>query len=308
MHGKPVAEKQQMTEGTEDSRALRRPSGSTEAFFRTGEAPAGLLVVYHIQKTAGTSLRRLVRANLPPAEVEITADLKKLRYKPEELLAWHRDWYRSLDPERRDRLCCGMSHSAGYLLPALDRPAETLVLVREPVDRVLSFYYYKRRRPGDPPGPGRKTHFLGLEEVFELGDQDRASLARPMRLEAWEQFFNWQSRSLLSVFHDVSTLAYSEGPSADADLWRGRLRELIESVFFVGVQDRFAGYAELLARRFGWSAFVPTSKVNERRPPASDVSGELRRTILAYNWLDHELYELCRELQMQREAEAQVSP
>jgi hypothetical protein len=301
-------EKQQTTGGDADPRALKRPSGSTEAFFRTGAAPAGLVVVYHIQKTAGTSLRRLVRANLPPAAVELTADLKKLRYKPDELLAWHRDWYRSLEPRRRDRLCCVMSHSAGYLLPALDRPAETLVLVREPLDRVLSFYFYKRRRPGDPPGPGRKTHFLELEEVYELGEEDRARLRRPLRLEAWEQFFNWQSRSLLSVFYDVSGLPYTQGPSADADVWRARLRQLVEGVFFAGVQDRFSEYTQLLARRFGWNAVVPSSKVNEARPPSSAVSKEVRETILAHNWLDTELHELCRGLQLQREAEAQVTP
>src|SRR5207249_5875597 len=53
-------------------------------------------------------------------------------------------WYRSLDEGRRGRLCCVMSHSGGYVLPALDRPAEALVLVREPVDRILSHHYFQR--------------------------------------------------------------------------------------------------------------------------------------------------------------------
>jgi hypothetical protein len=293
-----------VTEDAEGSKRIQRPSGSTEAFFSTDGPYSGpLVVVYHIQKTAGTSLRRVARANLPPCEVEITADLRKLRYKPAELVDWYRDWYRTLDEERRGRLCCAMSHSAGYLLPTLDRPVETLVLVREPVDRVLSFYHYKRRRPSDQPDSRRTEEFFRLEDVYAVDEADRARLVRPARLESWEQFFNWQSRCLLSVFHDVSGLAFSEGPSSDADLWRARLRELVEDVFFVGVQDRFAEYVELLARRLGWRAFVPHSKRNERRPPLSEDSAELREKILAYNWLDAELYDLCRALQGQREAE-----
>ena len=281
--------------------ATKLPSGLTEVYF--AEAPgAPLVVVYHIQKTAGTSLRRFVRANLPPARREPAADLQKLRYRPDELLAWHREWYDSLDPARRERLCCVMSHSAGYLLPALDRPAEALTVVREPLDRVLSFYYYKRRRPHEPPDSRRTEDFFDLEQVYRAGEEERARLKRPARLESWAQFYNWQSRSLLSVFHDVSGLAFSRGPSPDADIWRARLRSIVEDVFTVGVQDRFAEYVDVLARRFAWKPVVTASKVNERRPPASELSGELRETILACNWLDTELYQLCRETQLRAEA------
>jgi hypothetical protein len=290
-----------------DARSVKStglPSGSTEAYFRheaTGSAP--LVVLYHIQKTAGTSLRRIVRANLPPAEMDPGVDLQKLRYQPAELLRWHREWYAGLGAGRRERLCCVMSHSAGYLLPALDRPVEPLVLVREPVDRVLSFYFYKRRRPQEPERSRRTEDFFPLEGVYATTPEERARLVRPARLESWDQFYNWQSRSLLSIFHDVSGLAHSHGPSADADLWRGRLRDLVESVFYAGVQDRFSEYVELLARRFGWQAFAAASKVNERRPDAAELSPQLLETIRAYNWLDAELHELCRDVQLRREAE-----
>jgi hypothetical protein len=281
--------------------SIRRPSASTEAFFcRDGDHEGPLLVVYHIQKTAGTALREVVRSNLAPADVEIVPDLRELRYASDALLSWHREWYRSLGEERRARLCCMMSHSAGYLLPALDRPAETLVVVREPVDRVLSFYWEKRRnflKRRDP-----ETPFNLLEQVYAAPPTDRPP-------QSWPQFFNWQSRSLLSVFHDVSELATTAGPSPDAELWRSRLRELVDGgVFFVGVQDRLDGYVDLLARRLGWeTSSVPQRGVNKHRPRLSESPAEVRETILAYNWLDAELHELCRAVQMRREAEGQVS-
>jgi hypothetical protein len=283
-------------------RASKRPSGSTEAYFRTdGPHEGPVLVVYHIQKTAGTSLRRIVRGNLPPVEVTVGPDLQKLRYRPADLLSWHRDWYGSLDERRRGRLACVMSHSAGYLLPVLDRPFEALVLVREPVDRVLSFYWYKRRRPGDPP-VGNKAPFLELEEIYATSEAERARLRKPSRLEAWEQFSNWQSRALLSVFHDVSTLPFSPGPPTDADVWRDRLRALVTQVYTVGVQDDLRGFVDLLARRHGWSATaIPNAKVNVHRSD-DELAPGLREAILAHNWLDAELYELAREAQVAREA------
>jgi hypothetical protein len=239
-----------------------------------------------------------VRANLPPADLEIAPDLRDLRYAPVDLLSWHRDWYRSLNAERRTRLCCVMGHSAGYLLPALEQPAETLVLVREPVDRVLSFYWEKRRnflRGRDP-----NTPFNLLEKVY-------APAGPKAPPQSWPQFFNWQSRCLLSVFHDISSLPAGAGPSPDADLWRARLRELVDGVYYVGVQDRFASYVDSLARRFGWSAFVPQSGVNRQRPPLAEAALELREMVLAYNWLDSELYQMCRQVQERREAEERES-
>jgi len=279
-------------------RESKRPSGSTEAYFRTdGPSDGPLLVLYHIQKTAGTSLRRVVRANLPPVEVVIERDLQKLRYKPEDLLRWHADWYASLSGDRRDRLVCVMSHSAGFLLPALDRPAEALTIVREPVDRVLSFYWYKRRRPGDPP-VGNKKPFLDLDRIYELSADERAELRKPPRMESWEQFSNWQSRALLSVFHDVSALPFGAEPPGDADLWRERLRKLVVDVFTVGVQDDLHGFVQMLARRHGWpETEVPKSKANERRA-GIEVAPELREMIRAHNWLDQELHELAREAQL----------
>jgi hypothetical protein len=263
---------------------MRGRSGEFEAFFRTDGESGPLIVVHHVQKTAGTSLRRVVRANLPPSESETLPYLHKEASTPQEFLSWHGDWYRGLDDDRRARLTCVMSHWAGYLLPALDRPADALVLVREPVDRTLSYYWFKQRRRG----PERPLEPLG--RLYELRGNRSDGVERP---GLWDQLCNWQSRALLSPFHDTSELGHSAGPAANADLWRERLRELVERVYVAGVQDRFSEYLELLAQRYGWEVFEPRNKVNEIRP-VEDVSPELREKILAHNWLDAELYELCR--------------
>jgi hypothetical protein len=263
---------------------MRGRSGDFEAFFRTDGETGPLIVVYHVQKTAGTSLRRVVRANLPPAEAETLPYLHKEATTPADFRAWHERWYRSLDDDRRARLTCVMSHWSGYLLPALDRPADPLVLVREPVDRTLSYYWFKQRRRG----PERPLE--PLDRLYELRGNRSDGAERPA---LWDQLCNWQSRALLSPFHDTSGLEHSAGPSADAELWRERLRDLVDRVYLAGVQDRFSEYLELLRQRYGWEVFEARNKVNPLRPE-EEVSAELRETILDHNWLDAELYELCR--------------
>ena len=272
---------------------LKRHSSTTEMLFRTdGVTDQPLLVVYHIQKTAGTAFRQFVRTNLASAEVEVTPDLSDLRYEPERLIGWYGDWYRKLDAGRRDRLCCVMSHSAGYLLPSLeDRSVDAVVLVREPVDRVLSFYWEKRR------------NFLrGKEGEPDFNLLERAYDPHPEKgpPQAWPQFHNWQSRCLLSVFHDISGLPLSRGPSPGADVWRERLRGLVDRVFTVGVQDEFEAFVDSVARRYGWNALAPRSGVNRVRPALSESPPEIREMIFEYNWLDAELYELCRAAQAAR--------
>ena len=260
-------------------------SAATEVFYRPdGPVEGRLIVVYHIQKTAGTALRHVVRRNLADAEVELMPGLAELRHQPAQLLDWYAQWYDSLTKERRSRLCCVMSHLAGYLLPALDQPVDALVLVREPVDRTVSYWHAKERRRA-----GRKP-MAPLEEIYGREPD-------PKRRERWEQFFNWQSRALLSVFHDTAELPLV--PDASAGLWRERLRELLGSVYRAGVQDRFDDYVDSLARRYGWTPSAPHSKVNPNRPPVSELADELRARILEANWLDAELYRLAREAQAQ---------
>ena len=260
-------------------KAPLKRSAATEVFFRF-ERSAELIVVYHIQKTAGTALRHVVRRNIADAEPELLPGLAELRHRRSKLLDWYARWYDDLGEERRGRLCCVMSHLAGYLLPALDRPVEALVLVREPVDRTVSYWHAKARRR-----EGRKR-MPPLEEIY-AGEPD------PRKRERWEQFHNWQSRALLSVYHDVTDLPLA-ADDPEADGWRAKLHDLVGRVYTVGVQDRFDEFVASLAQRHGWTASAPRSKVNPNRPPASAIAAEVREQILAANWLDAELYERVR--------------
>jgi hypothetical protein len=263
-------------------------SGETEAYFSEADPLGFVLVVHHIQKTAGSSFRQLVRENLTGCELEALGRQKAIGQRSQ-FGERYASWYKELAPERRAKLRCVMSHSAGFLLPVLDRPAQGITLVRDPVDRVLSRHHFATRahvlkvyeQSGrTPPAP--------LEEQYrEWGERDPPK-GDTIPMNAG--LFNWQARSLMAPWFDVSGLAYSREPSSDADLWRERLFNIVER-FIVGTQENYPAFVESVCARFGWSPHVHCIKKNPERPTMETVSRDLLATIRAYNWLDRELHE-----------------
>jgi hypothetical protein len=58
-------------------------SAQSEAYFAgDGLVDGPIVLFFHIQKTAGTALRHLVRENLPPSDLELGDDLRDFRYDP----------------------------------------------------------------------------------------------------------------------------------------------------------------------------------------------------------------------------------
>jgi Sulfotransferase family len=241
-------------------------------FARASVAKAPLLVFTHIRKTAGTSLRRSIAANYSHARyrhlfmrVPKTAEEGPLH-----------DWYRELYHERlvqkeRARLVCIASHSANYLLPALDRPYRVITMLRDPVDRVLSRYYFFGREPE-----------WSLKDIYTKPGKARQALA----------FFNGQSRALLEPHFDLSELPPTLEQPPDANLWRARLfSTLSANGYLVGIQERFEESVQRFAAALGWRhAIVSESRVNRTRPETIELDEKTHDLILRANWLDVELY------------------
>jgi len=252
-----------------------------EAYFAPEPLPSDrpTLVFQHLQKTAGTAMREIIYTNLMSGDTEVehvVLDVRKANDGTLPLRAFYEEWWGSLDQEHRDRLVLVASHSANYLPEVMGRPTRAFTIVREPVDRVLSRYYFRTNPP-------RYT----LLDVYR----------RPRRFaRTRSQYFNYQSRALLEPRYEnkCEDLVVNNGPPPNADTWRERLRQVLDDGnYVVGVQNRFDEVVELFAREFGWSqVFVPKARVNPSRPRELDDE-RTRELLLAYNWLDVELYEEC---------------
>ena len=235
-------------------------------FWFGDEASEEPLVVFqHIHKTAGTAIRHLLHANYGDDGVEVVG----VPRHPS------REWFVELKAELGDRfssLRAVAGHSANYLLPLLrERPAAAFTVVREPVDRVLSRYYFLTR-------PG-----WTLEELYEGRRKHERS------------FFNGQARSLLDPLGDTSGIPLlADDPHARE--WRERLEHALAAYVVVGTQDRFEESVKALAAIPGLRRRrVYRVRVNRERPAASTIDARTAELIRRHNWLDEELYRLANE-------------
>lgn len=273
-----------------DSEVQSGASHYTELYFepvkRDDDQP--LVILHHVRKTAGTSLRSVMKANYSGGQRSLVghlgyskdmADLghsKKAYLTRSRLLELHQELWRRLAPHERRSLRYVASHEANFLRPFVDRPTIVVSLIRWPVERVLSAYYFKNRSTSH----GTKT----LDAVYSGVGEGRPT--KKLYL------FNGQARSLLEPFYDTSSLQLTAGPSDDADLWRERLFALVNDVYLLGISERFDEFVSVLSGRLGWrEKFSPRIKVNTERPPAEAIAPDVLRAITEYNWLDLELYE-----------------
>jgi hypothetical protein len=198
--------------------------------------------------------------------------------------------WESLDQERASRLVGVASHTAGFLLPIVDRPVSAVTVLRKPADRALSHHAFKARPgPTTDPAPTLPERRLSIEEIYERFGGGKADESHFHRLAAG--YFNGQARSLLDPHVNTADLRFTDAPPHDADMWRKRLRAALKGYDLVGVREHFEEFVDVLARRQGWEVRrIPWSKRNTERVRASDAEMDLIRR---HNWLDRELYKSC---------------
>jgi hypothetical protein len=278
---------------TKDYRKLAKElQPGLELYLLRDPPPAGapVYVFQHTMKTGGTAFRALLYQNLQPvADLElhdVPKWSKEFDRVYEELAA-------QLSPAQRERMDWVAGHSACHLIPFLERPVRPVTIVRDPLDRTLSRFFF-----GSSPEP-RDRSLERLRGVF--ANFERKVGARAGRGRVLGEYVNGQSTILLEPHFDTSGLRVTNGPPADADLWRERLFQ-VAGTYTLLVQDRLRESAALLAREVGWTAdAIPSVRVNANRPPPETVDDDLRATIRAFNWLDLELYRYAvAELDRQR--------
>ena len=259
-----------------------------------------LVVFHHIEKTAGSSLRLVVKDNYPPQQLLES-------YGAAFDNDWYRLWWGSFTAREKSDLRCVAGHSANHLLPALDRPFRVLSVLRDPVERVISLYHHLLGRHGhrkaDAPGGGRAERGVmpliddeawSMDDIYGrlAGGQEESS--RQHKLFA--PFFNGQLRAILRPHSDVSSLTYAEGSWPEGRLHLQTALEYMTRHYVVGLQEDIVRSIERFARELGWdSVFTPRVNMTAQEG-RHEVSEETRALIGRYNALDVELYEHFRDV------------
>lgn len=229
-----------------------RPQGSDRQFF-----------FMHMQKTAGTALwRRLHRAFGDTSLYPGPGDGEP----PESVLSVDHLVRRWTVRRREIRVVTG--HFPLCTIDLLHAPFTTMTLLRDPVERTLSYLRHHREMT-----PG--ADHLALEEIYD----------DPLRFELVHNHMV----KMLSLSADEMT----DGALTHVEFTSERLqraKERLTCVDVVGVQERFDEFCDELVERFGWD-LGPPAYMNRTRPVG--VPDTLRRRIERDNEPDIELYEFA---------------
>ena len=223
-----------------------------------------------MQKTGGTSLftrtkRQFGEAGVYPNDSDgDTWDMAPQLMVPVLLDRW---------PKRRDQVRLIGGHFPLCTRELLDADFRTFTVLREPVERTLSYLRHHRElNPTD----------LTLEEMYE----DRAHLMH------FRHFIGNHMVKMLSLRSDEMT----DGMMTLVDLDRDRLEEAkgaLGEMDEFGFQEDLEGFAQRLERDWDWRLGAPR-RDQPTRPVK--VSRSLRRRIAEDTALDRELYEYAQEL------------
>ena len=238
------------------------------------------LVFQHIRKTAGTAFRSYLFERLHES-----CDFEPLftPKDPPDMHAVHRQLLAGFGDEKRSRLLWAASHSANYLVEEFGRPVQPVTIVRDPLDRVMSKYFFA----GSADKRASRSPELLARQLLEEASRTAG------KATGLQDLANGQSRSLLEPYYDVTQLAVTVGEPADADLWRERLFVLTDDYVLLVQDELDASIAALgAAWRFG-AAAVPLVRVNPDRPKPEDLPTSVRETVYSANWLDLELHTLA---------------
>lgn len=215
------------------------------------------IVYLHIPKTGGRSLQNILLRSF--SEDEIIVDGHE---RMDEIAAWPED--------RKRKIRYFQGHfifGAHRLLP---QPSRYITTLREPVDRVISHYYFIKRCTAHP-----------LNEIVNKGEID---LEGYVTSGVCDEVSNDQTRMIAGVSREASV-------SAD-DMFR-MARDNIENQFILaGLVERFDETLLLLKRQLGLRhIFYGVRNQTIGRPLRDNVPGKIQDQIRERNTADIQLYE-----------------
>jgi hypothetical protein len=218
------------------------------------------LIFLHIPKTAGTTLNRIIEWQYNPVEI-FTVDPYRIRATAQR--------FKTFPEARRRRYRVVRGHVQYGIHEFLPQGASYITILREPVARLLSSYFFILRRPLHPLHRELRKKKLSVDRFIAL---------TPHRQ-------NLQCRFIAGIGKtgvcDRSTLEKAK-------------ENLSRSFRVVGISERFQESLLLMAAKFGWHLdHYENRKVARNR---SAVEAEATDLIREHNSLDLELYEFGKKL------------
>jgi len=234
--------------------AARQPAAS---LVPQGSKTEEAVIFLHLPKTAGTTLNRLIEWEYRLSEMYSIDPV---------LFEWSAAHLRKLPLARLRKTRMFKGHMLFGLHEILPQPSTYITVLRDPVERVLSAFYFMRSYWLHPLYWKLRREKWTIEEFVQRSTRD-----------------NVQCKILAGAdYHAPCTEAILEKAS----------RHLSQRFSVVGLSERFEESLALMKLRFGWQLKSYSSfNVTRSRPKKGDLSSSTLDLIMERNRFDVALYQ-----------------
>lgn len=245
------------------------------------QEPGNLIFFLHIPKAAGSTLSQILRRHYGAARV-LDSYPATFRQKIQgksglESARWRYDYFAALPEGIKQETAVFMGHEGFGFHQALGRPSTTITILRDPVDRVLSHYYYIWRN--------KENH------LHQVVTDRQMSLAEFVTSGVSREVDNGQAKLLAGL----ETPYLTAGEYGD-EILEAAKENMSRHFAVVGLTERFDESLILLKRTLGWQQwpFYVPANVTQKRPQRQRVDAETTQLICEVNQLDIDLYRFAQ--------------
>lgn len=233
--------------------------------------PSKTLFYLHIPKNAGKTMKKIVTRQYRPEEmfqINTVDEVEKLR---------------ELTADRKGQLKLIYGNRARYDLDEImSQNKQHFIIFREPVERVLSFYFYAKRD---------STHRLHRYVAL-----DKMTIEDFVSSGVTYQGNNGQVRLLVTEGEQVPI------GSCPTEFLNEAKHNILNTDTIVGLTKHFDTSLLMGKYAYGWGNIAYTKQnVTKGRPQQDDFSQETLDYIRRYNELDIQLYDFVCELYKKQE-------
>lgn len=229
------------------------------------------LILHHVPKAAGSSLNRVIDRQYPASQVLTIGGPDRFMSVSE---------FKDLPEPQRQRLVCLRGHIPFGLHPFMPQPCAYITLLRDPVERAISLFYFALT------SRTHKQHHRVVTQELSISDC--------VRLLHSSGQSNQQTRAISGVTWVLAERSASE-------MLDVAKQNLSQRFIVAELVERFDESLMLVKRSLGWKRiYYRQQNVTPDRPPRSEIPEDDLSLIRELNRLDTELYTYAQELFRER--------
>ncbi|MUL39304.1 sulfotransferase family 2 domain-containing protein [Gloeocapsopsis dulcis] len=225
------------------------------------------IIFLHIPKASGSTLHNIIERQYSSKVIYSIDGLNVIDSTNK---------FKNLPEEQRQRIKVLKGHMSFGLHEYLPQPSTYITMLRDPVDRVISHYYYVIRNPQHRLHKQVKDNKITLQEYVSNGITTEVN--------------NSQTRILAAV--NKSKVGFDEITGKALE----KAKQNLETHFSViGITEKFDETLILLKKIFDWKTpFYVRENVTKNRQPKENIPQETLEIIQRYNQLDIQLYQYAQ--------------